>query len=73
MLSMVGAAVMTRSLTGKVVAIIGGGRGIGAATAEALVKAGARVAILYDTEREARRAYEARAAASAPAAEREPG
>jgi NADP-dependent 3-hydroxy acid dehydrogenase YdfG len=34
-----------RSLTGKVVVITGGGRGIGAATAEALVRAGARVAI----------------------------
>jgi NADP-dependent 3-hydroxy acid dehydrogenase YdfG len=34
-----------RSLTGKVVAITGGGRGIGAATAAALVRAGAKVAI----------------------------
>ncbi|GAB3461904.1 SDR family oxidoreductase [Actinophytocola sediminis] len=36
---------MGRSLAGKVVVITGGGRGIGAATAEALVRAGARVAI----------------------------
>jgi NAD(P)-dependent dehydrogenase (short-subunit alcohol dehydrogenase family) len=34
-----------RSLTGKVVVITGGGRGIGAATAAALVRRGARVAI----------------------------
>jgi NAD(P)-dependent dehydrogenase (short-subunit alcohol dehydrogenase family) len=34
-----------RSLTGKVVVITGGGRGIGAATARALVARGARVAI----------------------------
>src|SRR4051794_2018357 len=34
-----------RSLTGKVVVITGGGRGIGAATAKALVARGARVAI----------------------------
>jgi NAD(P)-dependent dehydrogenase (short-subunit alcohol dehydrogenase family) len=35
----------TGKLTGKVVAITGGGQGIGAATAQALVTAGARVAI----------------------------
>src|SRR5829696_5764515 len=34
-----------RSLTGKVVAITGGARGIGRATAAALVRKGARVAI----------------------------
>jgi len=36
---------MARSLTGKVVAITGGGRGIGAATAAALIREGAKVAI----------------------------
>jgi NAD(P)-dependent dehydrogenase (short-subunit alcohol dehydrogenase family) len=36
---------MSNRLTGKVVAITGAGRGIGAATAEALTKEGARVAI----------------------------
>lgn len=35
----------TPDLTGKVVAVTGGGQGIGAATAQALVAAGARVAI----------------------------
>src|SRR6059036_1426632 len=34
-----------RSLAGKVVVVTGGGRGIGAATAAALVRRGARVAI----------------------------
>jgi len=36
---------MSNRLTGKVVAITGGGRGIGAATAQALTREGARVAI----------------------------
>jgi NAD(P)-dependent dehydrogenase (short-subunit alcohol dehydrogenase family) len=36
---------MARSIDGLVVAITGGGRGIGAATARALSSAGARVAI----------------------------
>jgi NAD(P)-dependent dehydrogenase (short-subunit alcohol dehydrogenase family) len=36
---------MTKSLTGKVVAVTGGARGIGRATAEALITRGARVAI----------------------------
>jgi len=36
---------MARSLAGKVVAITGGGRGIGAATAAALLREGAKVAI----------------------------
>lgn len=38
-------AARSRSLAGKVVAITGGGRGIGAATAAVLVQAGARVAL----------------------------
>lgn len=37
--------VVGRSLVGKVVVVTGGGRGIGAATAEALGRAGARVAV----------------------------
>jgi short-subunit dehydrogenase len=36
---------MARSLAGKVVAVTGGGRGIGAATAKALTREGAKVAI----------------------------
>jgi NAD(P)-dependent dehydrogenase (short-subunit alcohol dehydrogenase family) len=36
---------MSKQLTGRVVAITGAGRGIGAATAQALVRAGAQVAI----------------------------
>jgi len=36
---------MARSLTDKVIAVTGGARGIGAATAASLTRAGARVAI----------------------------